>query len=41
MNSVLLFVAGTISIIVFLSTLFYYATTNKVKEGLDTQSPEK
>jgi hypothetical protein len=41
MNSVLLFVAGTISIIVFLSTLFYYATTNKVKEGLDTPSPEK
>ena len=37
MKRILLFVAGIISIIVFLSTLYYYAT-NKVKEGLDTPS---
>ena len=41
MNKKILFVAGFISIIVFLSTLVYYSTNTKTKEGLDTPSVDK
>jgi len=43
MNSIILFIVGTFSIIIFLGTLYYYATNKSspnIKEGLDAPSPE-
>jgi len=40
MNRIILFIAGIISIIIFLGTLYYYATNKSTKEGLDAPSLE-
>lgn len=40
MKIILLLIAGIISIIVFVSTLYYDISKEKIKEGLDAPSPE-
>lgn len=40
MKMYILLITGIISIIIFVSTLYYDASIEKIKEGLDTPSPE-